>query len=318
MTSKEWSRREACRMLAGGAAGLGLGGTDLLGVRNASAQGAGLFSLHFILASSMYGKMPLAEILPQVRRVDATHIDIWPKPHGNQREEMEEMGHDKFAKLLDQHRVKLGMLTRYDLEPFKLEDEIKVAGRFGARVIATGSRGPKDAKGNDLKRAVGDFVEKMKPHADAADKAGVTIAIENHANALIASPDSIKHFAESTEKVTGLGLALAPYHLPQKPQLIAELIEALGPKLAHFYAWQYGKGASEKMPKEDEMLQLPGRGPLDFKPLLTALRKINYAGWISIFMHPVPRGVPILPTAEEVTAAIEKSRRYLAKSYAQI
>ena len=28
-------------------------------------------------------------------------------------------------------------------------------------------------------------------------------------------------------------------------------------------------------------------------------------------MHPVPRGIPILPTAREVTDAVNRSRRYL-------
>ncbi|MCA9443401.1 MAG: sugar phosphate isomerase/epimerase, partial [Candidatus Omnitrophica bacterium] len=60
-----------------------------------------------------------------------------------------------------------------------------------------------------------------------------------------------------------------------------------------------------------EMKQLPGYGELDFVPILAALKKINYAGWTSIFMHPVPRGIPILPTAAEVTAAINRSREYL-------
>ena len=65
------------------------------------------------------------------------------------------------------------------------------------------------------------------------------------------------------------------------------------------------------MPKEEEMRQMPGWGPLDFKPMLDALRQIRFAGLTSIFMHPVPRGIPILPTAAEVTAAINQSRQHL-------
>jgi len=30
-------------------------------------------------------------------------------------------------------------------------------------------------------------------------------------------------------------------------------------------------------------------------------------------MHPVPRGIPMLPTAEEINAVTNKSRAYLAK-----
>ncbi|NRA58393.1 MAG: hypothetical protein HRU13_09810 [Phycisphaerales bacterium] len=58
---------------------------------------------------------------------------------------------------------------------------------------------------------------------------------------------------------------------------------------------------------------MPGRGDLDFAPLLVALRNIDYRGWTEIFMHPVPRGIPILETTAKVTAEINQARRYLAR-----
>ena len=56
---------------------------------------------------------------------------------------------------------------------------------------------------------------------------------------------------------------------------------------------------------------MPGRGELDSRPRVAALRKIEYRGWTEIFMHPVPRGVPILETPNQVTAEINRSRDYL-------
>mgnify|MGYP003727988419 FL=1 len=108
-----------------------------------------------------------------------------------------------------------------------------------------------------------------------------------------------------------LGIALAPYHLPDDAFLVAQLIEDLGEGLALFYAWQHGMGCHEKLPKEQELLQLPGRGTLDFRLPLAALKKIAYRGWTEIFMHPVPRGIPILETSGDVTAEIERARVYL-------
>jgi sugar phosphate isomerase/epimerase len=70
-------------------------------------------------------------------------------------------------------------------------------------------------------------------------------------------------------------------------------------------------GCHEKLPKEQELMQLPGRGTLDFRPLVAALKKIDYHGWTEIFMHPVPRGIPILDTAAEVTDELERARLYL-------
>lgn len=67
----------------------------------------------------------------------------------------------------------------------------------------------------------------------------------------------------------------------------------------------------EKLPKEQELLQMLGRGDLDFTPLVDALRQIKYPGPTEISMHPVPRGVPILATPEAVTAELNRARKYL-------
>ena len=72
-------------------------------------------------------------------------------------------------------------------------------------------------------------------------------------------------------------------------------------------------GCMKPLPKEQELLQMPGRGSLDFVPILKALRKIRFKGWTEIFMHPVPRGIPILPSAEETTQEINRARSYLAR-----
>jgi len=260
----------------------------------------------------MYGTLKLDEILPQARPAGCEVVDIWPKPHGNQREQLEEMGVDAFAERLRKHNLALGILTRYDLGPFRLADEFKLLKRLGGRTIVCGGAGPYDVKGPQLKAAVRTFVEKLKPTLEAAAAAKATLAIENHGKNLICSVDSIKWLAELSGDAP-LGIALAPYHLDQDAAAIAALIEHLGPKLAHFYAWQHGDGCMKPMPLEKELLQMPGRGPLDFAPIVAALRKINYAGWTSIFMHPTPRGRPILPTAQGVTEEINRARNYLDK-----
>lgn len=60
-------------------------------------------------------------------------------------------------------------------------------------------------------------------------------------------------------------------HLPQEEKLLAQLIRDLGNRGRMFYAWQHGRGSHQKMPKEQELMQLPGRGDLDFCPLSEAL-----------------------------------------------
>ncbi|MBT4868139.1 MAG: TIM barrel protein [Planctomycetaceae bacterium] len=268
------------------------------------------FRLKYILGSCLYGYQYVGEIFPEVRKCGAAAIDIWPKVHGNQREQLADLGEEKFAAMLKQHDITLGCITQYKLGAFGLQDEMRLAQRFGCQTMVAGAKGPKGLKGGELKTAVAKFIEQMKPHLAVAEETGVTIAIENHGNSLIESPDSLKWLAELRPS-KHLGIGFAPYHLPQDEKLLGSLIEALGDSIEVFYAWQHGMGCHRKLPKEQELLQLPGRGELDFGPLLTALKRINYSGWTEIFMHPVPRGIPILETATAVTAEINRSRAYL-------
>lgn len=300
------NRRDACRTLM---AGVGL--IPSLAFAQTPKE---KFQLRYSLASCMYGTMPLAEILSEVRKTGSEGIDLWPRPHGNQRNQVDEMGEDRFEALLSENDVRLNMTTRYDLGAFKLSDEVRFVKRFGGRLIVTGAY---PVGGTTLKEQVREFVRKIEPHVEIAAENGVTIAIENHAKSLIESSDSLRYLAEFA-KSPHLGIALAPYHLPQNPADLAALIRELGPKLVHFYAWEHGDGCFEKLPKEQELKQLPGRGPLDFAPLLQALEAIHFQGWTQIFMHPVPRGIPILETRDEVTRVINETRDYLSRTLASV
>jgi len=311
MNYAKLNRREMCRLLAAGPAALALGAGPL------GAEEKKPFALSYVLASSMYGTTRVEEILPEVAKTGAGQIDLWPRHHADQREQVEAMGHDKFAALLRQNDVKLGMTTRYDLGPFGLQDEMRVLEKFGGRLVISGSHGPRDVSGDEAKRAVKQFVDEMKPHVEVAEELGVVIGIENHGHALISTPDSLRYLAEFARS-PNLGIALAPYHLPNDAAVLARLIEDLGPGLVHFYAWQHGKGCMKKLPKAEELEQMPGRGKLDFLPVLAALKKIDYQGRTEIFMHPVPRGIPILEPTAAVTGEINRARQYLEACLQQV
>ena len=267
---------------------------------------------NYMLASSMYGFTALKEIVPEVHKVGATTLDIWPKGHGNQREQLDEMGEDVFAALLKKHDVRLGCITQYKLGPFGIQEEMRLARRLGCTTIVCGGKGPRGLKGSELKAAVGLFIEQMKPHLAVAEETGVTIAIENHGSNLIETPDSLKWLVELRPS-KHLAIALAPYHLPQEEKMLSDLIRALKGGIEVFYAWQHGMGCHVKLPKEQELLQMPGRGELDFEPLVEALAETGYDRWTEIFMHPVPRGIPILEPTAAVTEEINRSRTYLAQ-----
>ncbi|MFZ5828639.1 MAG: sugar phosphate isomerase/epimerase family protein [Planctomycetota bacterium] len=275
-------------------------------------QAAEPFRLRYVLASSMFGKATLAEVAAAANRLKMPLLDLWPMPHADQRNQLDEMGIDAFRELMAKQKVGLAMTSRYDLGPFALADELRLLRDLGGGLVITGSRGPKNVSGAEARQAVAEFIEKMKPQVAVAEQCGVTIGVENHANALIATEDSIRYLAELSPSPR-LGVALAPYHLPQDPQVIAGLINDLGPKLVHWYAWQHGTGSQQAQPKEEELKQMPGRGPLDFAPILAALQKTGYTGLTEIFMHSYPRGTAILPVADDVADEIDRARRYLEK-----
>jgi len=269
------------------------------------------WKLNYMLASSMYGSLPLAEILPEVKKTGATAIELWPKKHGTQREELDAIGHDKFAAMLKDHGLTFGGTTRYDLGPFRLTEEIGVVKKLGGSFIVAGGAGDYKVPPDQLKLNVKAFVEKMKPHAALAAENGVTLGIENHVNNLIDTPDSLRWLADDIRSIPGIGIAFAPYHLPQDSALLSDLITHIGQKMTLLYAWEFGHGCFKPMPKEEELQQMPGRGKLDWKPLLQALKATGFTGPTEIFMHPTPRGIPILPTAAETTAEIIRAKNHL-------
>lgn len=271
------------------------------------------FALSYVLSSAMFGNLPLAEVLASAKVTGAGSVDIWRKVHASHREQITAMGDEKFQKLLRNHDTRLSVSTCYPLGPFRQDDELRWVKKNGGRMTVCGSGrlGPKDPVGPEAKRQVKAFFEKLKPHYELAEELGVTMAIENHKNAMLSSPDSMRYFAERNPSKR-VGIAFAPHHLHDAVEEIPKLIRDLGrEQLPFFYFQEHHPSSKKKMPKEDELKQLPGFGELDYLPILAALREIDFEGLAEIFMHPVPRGVPVLPTAPEISAVINRSRAHL-------
>ena len=282
--------------------------------RVARAAAGEPFRLRYVLASALFGEMPLEVILPEVAKTGCEVIDIWCRVHGNQREQITKMGDDAFSALLARHRVKLGVSTRYPLGPTGLGDEMKWLKKFGGGIIVTGSGGPKGLPVAELKAAMQGLFERMKPHVAAAEENGVSIAMENHSCSLLHLPDWLRYFAEFNRSAH-LGVALAPHHLHPWIEQLPALLRDLGPaQIPFMYLQEHSAGISQKVAKEIELRQLPGfGGGLDYRPVIKALADIRYTGLVEIFMHPTPRGVPILPTVPEITSAINRSHDYLER-----
>jgi sugar phosphate isomerase/epimerase len=280
------------------------------------------FRLRYLLASALYGDLPLADILPEVAATGCESIDLWCKVHGTQREQVAEMGDEAFTALLAKQQVRLGATTRYPLGPFKLQDEMAWIRHHGGSLIICGSRGvPKgqaEPSGDDAKAMIKQFLTELEPHVAKAAELGVTIAIENHANQILHHPDSLHAFAEFNRS-PNLGIAFAPHHLHAWIEQIPTLIRDLGSAhLPHVYFQEHSPSAQQKMAKEIEFQQLPGfGGGLDYQPIVQALRDVRFAGLVEIFMHPTPRGVAILPTIPEIRSVLVKARTYIEECVAK-
>lgn len=271
------------------------------------------FRLRHTLASSLYGKLPIEVILSEGRQAQFESLDVWPEPHGNQREQIESMGHAAFLERLGESGLKLAIYSCYSPGLLGSGPWIKTVKKLGGEMIVAHSGGPSQLTGADLKSAMEAWVTQLRPVLDQAAENGIKIAVENHGSSMVRTPESIDLFLELMDQINAphVGLALAPYHLPSEPILLANLMRRAGKRLFHFYAWEHGVGSSKAQPKSQELKQLPGYGSLDFVPIVAALKEINYNGWTSLFMHPFPRGIPFLPTAPEVTAALLRSKAYL-------
>jgi len=268
------------------------------------------FRLNYIVASSLYGRLPLEDVIAQVPLCGAEWLDIWPESHANHREQMESLGRSHVASLLATHKVQIGIFTCYNPGLLKLTPWMEEVKSWGGQLVISNSPGPSGLSGDQETAEIKKLAELLKPLVEKAESLGVTIGVENHSGSLINGYESQLRLLDEVPS-RHLGIALAPYHLPQDSASMANHIRRLGERLVHFYAWEHGDGCMTKLPKVKELKQLPGHGNLDFVPLVQALKDIRYPRWTSIFMHPVPRGIPILNTAAECTAAINRSREFL-------
>ncbi|MES2693930.1 MAG: TIM barrel protein, partial [Verrucomicrobiota bacterium] len=230
------------------------------------------FKLRYVLSTSLYGTLPIADIAAQAAPLGCEGLDIWAGRWGNQREQVEAMGSEAFTALLKKHGTRVHCYTCMDTGMVKAEPPMRAMRGFGGdTVIAllSGTGGDKDKKGSDLRKAVQSQVEKLKPIIAAAGEVGAKLAIENHSGGLLAAPDAIRMMADAIPE-KHVGLALAPYHLPQDAALLGRLVGDVAPRIHYFYAWQHGDGSGE-IPTPQQVTQLPGVGPLDFKPMRASL-----------------------------------------------
>ena len=104
------SRREFLRTTTAAAA-LALAARS---AANAAESHAAAFKLRYVLSTNLYGTLPIADIVPQVPVTGSEGLDVWAGRWGNQREQIDALGHDKFAAMLKQQGVHVATYTCMD------------------------------------------------------------------------------------------------------------------------------------------------------------------------------------------------------------
>lgn len=282
------ARRTFLRSVAGGAA------LTALARSLPAADAPPAWKMRLATSSIHYLQLPIEQACERIAKLGYEAIDIWSAhagcPHLD--DVVKRLGADGLKKMLEANRLQLFSFSVYAGGYARYAE---LLGQVGGGVAIHGSAGacPPD----ELTARMKDYLERLKPEAELAEKHNSYVAIENHGGSLLHSLDSLKAFVD-LNRSPRLGIALAPYHLQAGKFSVEEAIRICGPQLFYFYAWQHGGG----------MQQLPGHGPTDFVPWLAALAKVNYRGYVNPFMHGDVE-------ADAMSAALAKTREYLQQCY---
>ena len=262
-----------------------------------ASETARAWKMRLSCSSINFTSLPIEEACARIAGLGFEAIDIWSAhagcPHLD--DVQKRLGPTGLQELMAKHRLKLYSFSVY-AGGYRRYAEL--LGKVGGGVAVRGSAGP--CKPEELTTRMKAFLEALKPEVELAHKHNAHLAVENHANALLDSPDSFKAFVEMNSDPR-LGIAMAPYHLQVRHASVEETIAIAGKQLFFFYAWQQAPAQQ----------QLPGIGPTDCVPWLGALAKAEYPWYVNPFMHHEPK-------PDEMVAALAKSRDYLAQCYAKM
>jgi len=251
----------------------------------------------YFTSSVMFAEQSFETACAAIARTGMSEVDIWSikgwcehiSPHEK------EPNWDPIRETLAKHGLRCAGFSLYGSPDEMVRIRLRQMAALGGKVLVIGSASP------DM--SVEAFAERIRPLADEALELGVTLAVENHGNAVI---DSIASMREVCDRIphSGFGIALAPIHLHRRHESTADAIRALGERIALFYAWDWGPTADKNW--KDPQEQIPGRGVIAFKPIYAALREIRYSKPLCLFAHGLEHR-----SVEEAVAAIHEAFGYL-------
>ncbi len=179
----------------------------------------------------------------------------------------------------------------------RVRELIVYAAAFGAPVIVGLARGRGGDAPDGHGQALARFVESMQECADHAAEVGTSLLIEainRYETALLNRAD------ETLAAVARIGrpnvcILLDAFHMNIEELSIGSAIRAVGKGLGYFHV-------------VDSNRRAPGFGHIDYQEVCSALSEIEYHGWLSAEILPLPSDRAAAKQARSFTAAMNPSR----------
>jgi sugar phosphate isomerase/epimerase len=171
-----------------------------------------------------------------------------------------------------------------------LAETARLCRDLGGRVLVFGSPQRRSRlPGVTIEQALGHIREVFSRLVPVLETTDTVVALEPLGPA---ETDVLTTAAETCRLIEEIGSPHVRLHLDVKamatePTPMPEIIQASAPYLEHFHA-------------NDENLQGPGFGAVDFLPIFRALDEISYAGWVSVEVFDTTPG-PERLAAESIT-----------------
>lgn len=154
---------------------------------------------------------------------------------------------------------------------------LSLCAELGAPHITTEPGGP-IAPGQTRRQAMDLFVEVLKPLAEHAHDVGVLLLIEPEPGLLI---ETTEEYLEVADRVNApsIGLNFDVGHAFCMSEDLPKQIAKMAPHTRHYHL-------EDIAPTRVHHHLIPGRGAINFREVLDAIRATGYDGWLTVELYP--------------------------------
>ncbi len=259
--------------------------------------------MKFAICNEIFGKWPFGGVCEFVRRAGYDAIEIAPFTLGKpireisslERAEMRRLAGAEGLAISGLHWLLAGTegyhLTHPELETRRqtsdyLCDLVRLCDDFGGRFMVLGSPKQRNlAAGVGFEQGWGFALETLEEPLRLASGKGVTICFEplspTETNFINTAAEAVR-FAQATGS-PAMKIILDVKAMSSEGRPIPEIIASAAPHFAYFHA-------------NDPNLKGPGFGTMDFRPILAALTRTGYTGYVSVEVFNFDEGPEAIAT----------------------